>query len=169
MAEKQRSRDLDLREDLGLQRRIWIVERIAWVLMGGVLVFALFGGFGDGLLSDARARAPGGTFELAYERLTRHEVPTRLTFRLAPEELAGGRARLWLSNAYLRHHRIASVEPSLESVEAAAERTYFTFRVADASRPIVLAFHVLPQGYWRHEGRAGTRRRALDFATFVLP
>jgi hypothetical protein len=62
-----------------VQRRMWIVERIGWVLLALALVWAVLGGTGHGPLSNASVQA--GPVDILYQRFSRKGVLTPLELR----------------------------------------------------------------------------------------
>src|SRR5215475_2739858 len=49
------SRQYPVQEHMAFQRRMWIVQRIGWVMLGVISLAALFGLFGYGVLSKRTA------------------------------------------------------------------------------------------------------------------
>src|SRR6185503_14041101 len=88
-----RSEGLELEEHVGFQRRDWLAQRIAWVLMVLFVGAAAVGLFGSGPLSRARADVPG-LMTLEYDRFGRLETTEALKVRLEPAATRGGTVRL---------------------------------------------------------------------------
>ncbi|MGE0153750.1 MAG: hypothetical protein AB7R90_14130 [Reyranellaceae bacterium] len=67
-----------------LQRRFWMVERIGWAVLTLVIVWAVAGGAGGGLLSQARLQKDG--VELVYDRFARKgaRLPIELRWPALP-------------------------------------------------------------------------------------
>ncbi len=65
-----------------IQRRIWKAERIGWGVLAVLLLWALAGGAGNGLLADSRLGAAG--MEMTYDRFTRRGVETPLVLQWPP-------------------------------------------------------------------------------------
>ena len=128
-ATEQRGR-LEILLDPAFQRREWVIQRIAWVLMGVILLAALLGLFGDGPLSHASARSPDGRIRVAYERFLRNHAPGEFSVFVEPGAVdADGRVRVWLARDYLESVRLKEVVPAPEAVAVAPERTLWTFHV----------------------------------------
>ncbi|MEW6582872.1 MAG: hypothetical protein AB1416_08945, partial [Actinomycetota bacterium] len=84
------------RGDLPFQRREWMAQRVAWVVMSLVAVAAVLGAFANGLLSRMTA-GDGDTLRGAYSRIVRAQASTSIRVTVAPALTAGGAARVWLS------------------------------------------------------------------------
>ena len=74
---------LQIEEGIDLHITSWIVQRIGWSIMFGVLLAAALGVFGNGVLSEARVSANGAS--LSYERFCRYENNTALELE-APDK-----------------------------------------------------------------------------------
>src|SRR6185503_10274526 len=65
--------DLELNQDLDLQRKTWTVQRIGWGGMALIVVAALAGVFGSGPLTRTEVTDNPQTFRLLYDRFGRYE------------------------------------------------------------------------------------------------
>src|SRR5262245_46903020 len=63
------SHALQVDEDPVFEKRLRVAQGAGWVVLGLIVIGALCGLFGDGVLSRARAVSP--TWELRYERFGR--------------------------------------------------------------------------------------------------
>lgn len=164
---------LEIDQDLGFQRRSWVVQRTGWAVMALLVAAALAGLFGSGPLSRRIARAPGA-FEVEYQHFTRYEDPELLTLRLEPAVTAVPLVRLSINMEFLDHARIESVLPAPERVEAAAGRVVYAFRVAEPGRPFPVVFNMRPQRVGRAAARLrveseAARGREAAFRQFTYP
>lgn len=158
--------DLQLDSDVALQERMWKVERVAWLLLGLIVLAALAGAFGGGgFLSSAHYQAPAGTFSLEYRRLTRHSTQTTLSYRLSP-----GQSELWLSNQFLQGVTIEWIAPEPEQTARDDARTVFRFDSLTPDRPLEVEFHVRPSGFGPLELETGTPAgSSARLRSFVYP
>jgi hypothetical protein len=67
---------LQIEEGIDLHITSWIVQRIGWGLMFGLLLAAALGFFGNGILSETSVSVDGAS--LSYERFCRYENSTAL-------------------------------------------------------------------------------------------
>jgi hypothetical protein len=168
-----RAGDLDIDVDMAFQRRSWIVQRVAWIVMTLLVVAAALGLLGPGPLSRATASLPG-LLEAEYQRLTRYEDRETLTVRVAPAVTTSGVVRLSINRDYLEHAQVMSVMPAPERVEAAHARVVYAFRIAEAGRPLEVTFDLKPRTIGRAEARLAIespagRGRELTVRQFALP
>jgi hypothetical protein len=77
------SSSLQVDEDIDLQIKGWIVQRIGWILMLAFLISAALGLFGDGVLSQKELASNGTT--VMFEKFLRRECDTEM------EIIANGR------------------------------------------------------------------------------
>ena len=159
---------LEIEEDPAYQRRIWKIERIAWVSIAALILAALLGLFGGGLLSEAQTSDASGSLQVEYARLARLSAPIRLQLHaLAPR---AGEARFWVSRAYLDGMRVESISPPPERVETSGDKLIYLFRVTDAATPLDITFHLTAQQTGRLRGQTGTDWGAqASFHSFIYP
>lgn len=143
--------DLELEEDLRLQRRMWFVERGGWLGTVCVLAIACSGLLGHGPLSTETLAAPG--LRLEHQRYQRHETDARLVLRLPSG--AAGRVQVWLDNRYLERVAIERILPEPVQHAAAGERTVFTFARERPGLPLTLTFQLRPDTYGWLDGKLG--------------
>ena len=168
MADVSRVGDLEIGQDLKFQRREWTVQRVAWVVIGLILVAGLLGLFGSGPLSDAATEA--GPLRLDYGRFERKHRPTELRVQVAGDATQQGRFELWLSQPYLDGVDIRSINPEPEQTRAGADRTVYVFQVGDPGRPANVGFDVEPAQIGRLRGRVGlVGGPEVEFGQFVYP
>jgi hypothetical protein len=162
---------LEIEQELPYQRRAWRRQRIEWALLTLVLLAAVLGLFGRGLLSAVEAGDRAAPVWLEYERFARAQAETNnLRFHLAPTAASDGRVRLWLSRAYLEHVRVLQVVPEPQTVEASADRYIYVFNAPDLRAPTVVTFNLDPESLGRLNGQAGLDAGpAFEFRQFIYP
>src|SRR5690554_759293 len=111
MAAIHRVGDLDIGEDLAFQHRSWTIQRIGWCVMGLILIGAVLGLFGEGLLNKATTSSSDGRFELQFPRFWRSMHPMSLQLSVDPQFVEDGRLRISLDESYLNRMRIDAVVP----------------------------------------------------------
>jgi hypothetical protein len=140
--------DLEVNEDLRFQRRMWVAQRVGWIVMALVVLAALLGLLGPGLLStSAKAGSEGTSLSVEeYERVLRYRKPTTLRLGLGEGAVTGtGEARLWLDRKYLESFQVQKVTPEPDSVEAGPDRLTYVFDVRELSEPTSVTFELQPE------------------------
>lgn len=87
-------------EDPVFQRRVWIMQRIGWAAMAGLVLLGLAGGLGDGPLSAAEAASPDGALRIRHDTVARQDSAThwRVTIPLGSRSLTiASDALAWLA------------------------------------------------------------------------
>ena len=162
---------LQIEQDLPYQRGAWQRQRVLWVLLTLVLLAAVLGLFGPGLLGDAHAGDTSAPLWLQYPRFAHtYAEGNTLRFQVAPAAVNAGQVRLWLSRAYLERVEVRRIEPEPAAVEAAGDRYIYVFSAPALSAPTSILFHVEPDSFGRLTGRAGLEGGAeFDFSQIVYP
>jgi hypothetical protein len=128
--------DLDVPQDLALERRECRVRQAAAVLGALVLAAGLLGLFGGGgPLSEGQATTADGV-RLTYPRFAQLDTPGELSVRFTR-----GPAKVALANAYLQTVRLQPTSVMPTRVTTLADRTVFTF---DLHPPAKITFEVEP-------------------------
>lgn len=161
---------LDLREDLEAQRRHWIAERIGWTIMAGVIVAAVFGLFGSGILSEASVGSPDGSLRLEYSRFTRYRSSTTVRIHVGSNTAKGGDVGVSVNRAYIEAVQVQEIIPTPEKAELPAGRLAYLFRIMDAGRPTVITFRLVPVQVGMLSAQIGLEHGPLlHFEQFVYP
>jgi hypothetical protein len=162
--------DLEIEQDLPFQRREWIAERVGWAGMALVIVAALLGLFGTGLLGKATAGDTEGVLWIEYDRFGRFVAPSTLVVYLGPGAAPQGVARVWLDRRYLESVQIEQVTPEPDNVVAGLDRLIFVFRVAEPGQPTAVKFYLQTEQFGLLTGRAGLAGgEPLRFRQFIYP
>lgn len=140
---KPNSEDLEIHQGLEHQKRSWLAQRVAWILMLLAVLAALAGAAGSGPLSHRALERPG-SLSVEYERWIRFTGPHELVLHLAPGAAPGPSARVWLGRDYLEEMEIENVVPEPEHVEAGADRLVFVFPLVTPGNPTAVTFHLKP-------------------------
>jgi hypothetical protein len=165
VSDLKRVGDLEISQDLDFQRKEWRIQRIGWLLMLGVTVIALLGGCGHGLLARATRRTPDDALVLRYDRIARHQGPTRLVLQLNGR--AGDSVAVWLDEAYVNGVQVRTITPDPERVSSGNGRITYRFAVQPNA---TITFLVDPDKFWRREGALGVEGGpSIRFTQFVLP
>jgi hypothetical protein len=162
--------DLELEEDIGFQRRDWLVRRIAWAVLALVFLAALLGLFGNGVLSEATLGDDGMPLQLEYQRFGRYKAPMDLKVHLGPEAIQEGKVRLWLERNYLNTMQVETIVPQPGSVESGANHLIYVFNISSSDFPVEVTFLMQSESMGRQIGRVGLEGgSSLSFSQFIYP
>ena len=151
-------------------RRSWIVQRCAWAAMALVILAAVMGLFGPGLLGKVTAGQHGAQLRVEYYRFWRLKSPTSLRLLVAPEAVHNNQATVWLSRSYLDNISIQNITPQPERVEAGPDRLTFVFSMRESDRAAAITFDIRPESFGSLDGQAGIQDgKAVTFNQFVHP
>jgi hypothetical protein len=145
---------LHVSENIRLQRRFWVAERIGWGVLTLIVLAALLGLFGTGPLDRATAVAATGALRADYPRFARIQSPLSVTLRFEPP--AGqARAQIWLEQSYLDAIDLKRITPEPESAVLGADRLTYVFALGEEAgqRTVKIQFEARGPGYL--EGRMG--------------
>lgn len=147
--------DLDVDQDLDIQKKEWVIRRTFLVVMAVILLLGMTGLFGTGPLSSATAGDAGEGLALGYERFVRHGGESSLEFEIHPDQVADGQVELWISSSYLDDLIIEQYSIQPDQVRAQGDRHVFVFLAEDPGEPITLGFSIRPDTIGRLSGEAG--------------
>jgi hypothetical protein len=152
----EHARELEIVEDMPLERATWTVERVAWLLMLLALAAAFLGLCGSaGPLAKASAGDAASGLKVEYDRFARHGGVAKLDVRVGPELIKDGAVRLWVENAYVEDFAVESFTAEPDATHSGPDRAVYTFAVADASEPVTIGVQLRPGGYWLYRARLG--------------
>lgn len=159
------SRHYPVKEDMGFQKRSWLVERLGWLLLVAITTAGLTGVLGNGPASWTRASA--GPLTVSYERFQRATRTSGFVFDLAP--VSGNERTLHLATAFQRDFEFTSIQPAPLRSRAGPDGIDLTFAATPgAPGRIVIWAHSRRYGLSRVD--AGTGQGApASFWVFVYP
>jgi hypothetical protein len=158
---------LDFLADPPFLRREFLFERVGWVFMGLVVVAAILGLFGNGLLSEAVLK--NEQFQMKYHRFLHFGNLTSLDIEIASQKSEEGIVAIAFSNAYLHSFRIETIQPAPES-SAHGDQILFWFTATGASEPVNVQIRLEPQKIGILEGKIFVNGEdAYVFRQFVYP
>lgn len=172
MSDIQRVGDLEIDQSLEFQYREWKAERVGWVVMALVIVFALLGFFGGaGPFSTGSIEGGGGApFRLEYHRFGRFKSQSTLRVHVAPGLTRADTVALWIGPTFLEGVTIDQVTPTPKSAEAGSERMTYVFSVADSAEPVEIVIRFTLEEIGARTGRVGlTTGSSVEFHQFVYP
>jgi hypothetical protein len=152
------SRQYPVQEHMAFQRRMWIVQRIGWVMLGVISLAALF-------LSKRTATGAGMSVE--YERFERATRRASFVFRFAAS--ANTERRLHLNRAFQEGFEISSIQPPPLRSSVDADGIDLTFAVTPSVANQIVIW-ARPHRY----GTVGIEARVddtlpVDLRVFIYP
>jgi hypothetical protein len=170
MPEPKRIGAVEIDENLTHERRSWLFERAGWVTLAVLLLLALAGLFGKGLLSYTSASTHDKSLQVEYERFVRFQAPITLRIHLQPEGLSSPKGKVWLSREYLDAIRIEQIEPEPESQETVEDGVLYTFPAQDPNNSVAVTLDAVVEKVGKHYGRIGSAPdRSVSFWQFAYP
>lgn len=140
---------LEMDDDPRQENREWIVQRIAWVMLSGLLVAVALGLFGrGGPISTKQAASPDGILQVEYERFMRYHSPDRLHLRI---KATSEQVRLNIEGHYARQMQIERITPEPEQEIGEDGVVTFVFATTPPA-DLHATFHFAPQKYGSMEG-----------------
>jgi hypothetical protein len=144
---------IDLDQDMGFQRREWLVQRVGWVAMGLILVAALLGLLGGpGLLSAVQWGKEGDVLWVEGRRVERQHRPTELEVHFGAGAGQSGRVEFWVSDEFVKKMKLEKVVP--EPVEMRREGDRVVMVIAGGAGSGV-KLEVQPEGFGPVAGGMG--------------
>jgi hypothetical protein len=152
-------------EDPAFQRRMWLGQRVGWVLIAVTVLAGLAGVFGSGPLSSSSAET--ADLRVEYERFARLQQPTRFkcVFTGTP-----AKAEIALNRDFVDAVRVDAIMPTPVQIEAAGEGMVYRFA---GSSLAAVTFDVTPSEFPSEFGMLDaivrTATGTVAFQQFVYP
>ncbi len=131
--------------NIAFQRKQFVAERIGWIAMGAALLWALVGGFGEGLISHKRSSNPGETCSIAYERFGRRDAPMQLRVTFSPLP-PGDNVTLHFNRAFLDSVKLQRVTPDYQAMIGDREGASLVFEAMPADEDHQITIEYKPEG-----------------------
>ncbi len=135
MAKNRRISDIDIDEDMAYQEREWKIQRVGWAVIWLLILAALLGGFGKGVLANARLGDPSGALTANYARIERYRSPTTIEVIVGPGQATAGNFALTLNRAFVDRISIDRIDPEPASVKSEVDRLRYEFEVTADGQP----------------------------------
>jgi hypothetical protein len=135
MAKNKRISGIDIDEDIVYQEREWKAQRVGWVIIWLLLLAALLGVFGKGVLSDAQAADPTQVLSVKYARFERYRSPTTIELVIGPTLTGAGKFAIALNREFVDRVSIDRIDPEPESVKSDSNRLLYEFEVTADNQP----------------------------------
>jgi hypothetical protein len=165
MGDVVRVGSLEIDQDLRYQRLEWRLERLAWLVIGLVLLAAAAGLFGSGPLSSSEVAS--GPVRVEYQRFLREGSGNRLA--IAAQTGAADVLVIQVSRAYLSRMRVEQISPEPRRIAMSGEWARLEFDVEPHSRAEI-AVDLEPNGWGRVEGAiAVAGDGSVSFRQLIYP
>jgi len=168
--EERAARTLQLAQDLALQRRDWILQRVGWILLGLVVIGALLGLFGAGPLSKAVAGRQEGELWVEYRRFWRLQSTMDLQINVGAAAVTGRQVRIRISRAYLESASLERIVPQPQRVEVGPEFFTYTFDTEAPGQPVAMMLAIEATLPGPLTGKIALKRGPqVEFTHFIYP
>lgn len=162
--------DIEVDQDLGFQRRDWRAQRIGRLVLMAIVMAALAGVFGGGMLSSASVQSSDGQIRVHYERIARHAASQRLQVHIGPRVPGDSAVDLWIDQEFMHGLTVGEISPQPVQTRAGDQRLIYRFHLADPSRAADVVFQIEADELWSRRGAIGIVNGAsVRFRQFVLP
>lgn len=154
--------DLEIEEHIHLQKRGWVVQRIGLSIMLAFVLLALFGLFGDGMLSKRTSVIRNVTLE--YERFYRHEGEMEFRIDVAGNNTAG--IDVAFDTDYLKHFQIQSILPEPKENRFENGKVHYRF---EANGPANIIYYLTPRETGTVVGSVEVNDAIFSVKQFIYP
>ena len=162
--------DLEINQDLDLQRKTWTVQRIGWGGMALIVLAALAGVFGSGPLARTEITDHPQTFRLSYDRFGRYEGELVLQLVLSPETTTSNRVTVEIDRTYWTGHAVEHITPEPLISSIGIDGFLYTFETNAPSTPSVIVFRLRPKSIGAMDGLIRVNNAGpLRFHQFMFP
>jgi hypothetical protein len=135
-----------------------------------ILLAAIVGLFGSGLLSQTVAGQRNSALWVEYDRFWRMQSPMFVRLHFGSKAIHHGQAHIWLSRSYLEDMSIQYIMPQPLSEKTGPQRVAYAFAAAEAGNPTAATFNMQPETFGSVSAGAGLRGgREVSFTHFIYP
>ncbi len=160
---------LEMELDERFQRREWRVERVAWGVMGAIIIGAVAGVFGGGPVSRGRAGDVEAGVIVEFDRFARREAPITLRLVVQPSLIDRDRVQISFNRDFMDQHRVQAITPTPVASGATDDGVEYLF-AADPQRPLIVTMNLHPIHAGTHQATVSVDEKAsVLFSTFVYP
>lgn len=162
--------DLEINQDLDVQRITWTLQRIGWSGMALMVLAALSGVFGSGPLTRTEVADDQQTVRLLYDRFGRYEGESVLQLVLTPETTKTHRVTVQIERTYWTSHAVEQIIPDPLISSIGIDGFLYTFETNAPSTPAVIVFRLRPKCLGALDGRIRVNDAGpLQFHQFIFP
>lgn len=171
MSSPYKEAGLEIDEDIRHQRKVWIIERVSWVIMALLILAASVGLLGHGPFSSGVLNVPSSGLLVQYERFERMNAQALLRIRLGSQQQQDDvAARLSLGREFLGKVAISHIEPEPAEVEVWPDRLTYVFTRPEPGNSAEVIIHYQPFSFGKVEVRIGLDGYPVQaFGQFIYP
>jgi hypothetical protein len=151
--EAGRELNLDIDQSAALEGASYRIQQGGWCLMALMLLAALLGLFGDGVLSRGWASSPDGSITVRYDRFDRRLSSTGFTVSLRAG--ADRWARFWADTLLVDAEWQQQISPRPDSVISDGGKLLYVVRAAQAGQIVNVEFSKTANALWRTSAFVG--------------
>jgi hypothetical protein len=152
------------------QRRTWVIQRLGWLVLGGLVLTALTGAFGYGPVSWRQASDPAGLLRVEFERFQRQGSEFTLRVDIAPEATTHDAAVLRVSGSFLDAVEVKGIVPEPREERSSGSDVEYVVPVAQPGRAATIRFALKMREIGSHTAEIGLGgREPARFTQFVYP
>jgi hypothetical protein len=158
---------VEISEHYESQVRTWRAQRVGWCVLAAILVAAVLGGFGPGLLGTVNELDASG-LQLQYDRCVRYEAPASLHIELPAA--ATDEQDFWIDASWIHAVHLETVQPEPLRVRSEGQRVRYTMSVQRRGAPTQVSLHFEPEALGSLSGSVALEAGApLRISQFVYP
>lgn len=152
---------IEMDESLKLHTAGWTIQRIGWAVFLVLVVLALLGLFGNGVLSYRKTETAGNTIE--YERYGRFESSTVLHVVAGSDN---GQAVVYIPQQYFKDFELEHITPEPDRQMVVDGHYSYTFQ---ANMPVHILFRGLPKKRGAVETVVRVNNTSFTLSQFIFP
>lgn len=152
---------MDLDENIEVQKKGWMIQRVGWILMAVLVILAAFGFFGDGMISKKYVQSGDQKFE--YQQYSRFESRMELKFDLHSNS---NQNIISFPVSYLEKFRVESILPDPKQNFSNSNRINYVF---DGKGALKIIFYLIPQNIGRLDADVLVNDQRFNFNHFIYP
>ena len=137
-----RSASIELETDDRFQKREWRIQRVGWILWGCIIVAALLGFLGPGLLSETKSAAPDNSLSITYDRFVHYHHPRELEVRFDLGAVGASEFQIGVDKSLLESVDIERIVPAPKQSTVTEQGVVYTFDKEPQLRTGELLFRV---------------------------
>lgn len=154
-------------EDLMHEKVEWKIERVGWVVWALIILAALAGLLGQGLLSQQIAGDKTSPLWVEYQRFERYQSPTKLVIHATTDQ---PQMRLWINSGFIKKVEVSHIDPEPERVEVGSDRYVYPIAVTDRNKEVVISIYFkYNESGIRHIELGAENGHTLRFWELVYP
>ncbi|MHC2992572.1 hypothetical protein OB13_13630 [Pontibacter sp. HJ8] len=166
---KKHNQELEIDEDSAFAKSTWTAERVAWVLIGVLLLAVLLGFTGNGGVTGINKRTAGSQatgIAVEYDRYLRREAPSEIKVILSGTSSEATKELQFNQDFYDQVH-VEQVIP--EPTEVSTHENGITYKFAGTAPIMPIIFYLQPKHMGTHEIHVQAGKSSVSFSQFVYP